>query len=133
LDHCAESPDDQETRPFRRVPTLAVDEQNLGEITNVEEFPGERLVVCRNPLVGSQRGPQAPRNCSPRPRPISPRSLTAWSTARCSVADQIGLVVGPALKRFRMKKHFQIAITDTTFTYTRDTAGIAAEAALDGF
>jgi hypothetical protein len=48
-------------------------------------------------------------------------------------ADQIGLAVGPALKRYRMRKHFQIAITDTTFTYTRDTAGIAAEAALDGF
>ena len=48
-------------------------------------------------------------------------------------AAQIGLAVGPALKRYRMKKHFQIEITDTTFTYTRDTAGIDAEAALDGF
>jgi hypothetical protein len=48
-------------------------------------------------------------------------------------ADLIGLAVGPALKRYHVKKHFQIAITDTTFTYTRDTAGIAAEAALDGF
>ena len=47
-------------------------------------------------------------------------------------ADLIGLAVGPALKRYRMKKHFQIAITDTTFTYTRDTATINAEAALDG-
>jgi len=48
-------------------------------------------------------------------------------------AAQIGLAVGPALKRYRMKKHFQIEITDTTFTYARDTAGIAGEAALDGF
>jgi hypothetical protein len=44
-----------------------------------------------------------------------------------------GLAAGPALKRYRMKKHFQIEITDTTFTHTRDTATIAAEAALDGF
>ncbi len=48
-------------------------------------------------------------------------------------ADQIGLVVGPALKRYRMRKHFEIEITDTTFTYTRESDGIAAEAALDGF
>jgi hypothetical protein len=108
------------------------DEQNLGEITDVEEFPGERLVVCRNPLVGAQRA---------RTRE---ELLAATETDLAQIAhrvehgtllgaDQIGLAVGPALKRFRMKKHFQITITDTTFTYTRDTAGIAAEAALDGF
>jgi hypothetical protein len=48
-------------------------------------------------------------------------------------ADQIGLAVGPALKRYRMRKHFQITITDTTFTYTRKSEEIAAEVALDGF
>src|SRR5665811_2232528 len=48
-------------------------------------------------------------------------------------ADLIGLATGPALKRYRMRKHFQTTITDTTFTYTRKTAEIAAEAALDGF
>ena len=108
------------------------DEQNLGEITGVEEFPGERLIVCRNPLVGAQR--------------VRKREelLAATETDLAQIAhrvehgtllgaDQIGLAVGPALKRFRMRKHFQIEITDTTFTYTRDTAGIAAEAALDGF
>ena len=47
-------------------------------------------------------------------------------------AAQIGRR-GQALKRYRMRKHFQVQITDMTFTYTRDTAGIAEEAALDGF
>ena len=108
------------------------DEQNLGEITDVQEFPGERLIVCRNPLVGAQRA---------RTRS---ELLAATETDLAAIAhrvdhgtlhgaDLIGLAVGPALKRYRMRKHFQIAITDTTFTYTRDTAGIAAEAALDGF
>ena len=108
------------------------DEQNLGEITDVEEFPGERLIVCRNPLVGAQRA---------RTRE---ELLAATETDLAQIAhrvdqgtllgaDRIGLAVGPALKRYRMRKHFQITITDTTFTYTRDTAGIATEAALDGF
>ena len=48
-------------------------------------------------------------------------------------ADQIGLAVGPAVKRYRMKKHFQLTITDTTFTYERKREQIASEAALDGF
>ena len=108
------------------------DEQNLGEITDVEEFPGERLIVCRNPLVGAQRA---------RTRE---ELLAATETDLAQIAhrvdqgtllgaDRIGLAVGPALKRYRMRKHFQITITDTTFTYTRDTTAIATEAALDGF
>jgi transposase len=48
-------------------------------------------------------------------------------------ADQIGLAAGPALKRHKMRKHFEVAITDTTFTYQRKSEQIAAETALDGF
>jgi transposase len=108
------------------------DEQNLGEITNVEEFPGERLVVCRNPLVGSQRARKREELLAATETDLA---AIAYRVKHGTLlgADQIGLAVGPVLKRFRMKKHFQIAITDTTFTYTRDTAAIAAEAALDGF
>ena len=47
-------------------------------------------------------------------------------------ADQIGLAVGPALRRYKVKKHFQVQITDTTFTYQRKTEQIETEAALDG-
>jgi transposase len=50
-----------------------------------------------------------------------------------TAADQIGLAVGPALKLHKMRKHFQLTITDTTFTYERKTEQIASEAALDGF
>jgi transposase len=108
------------------------DEQNLGELTNVDEFPGERLIVCRNPLVGAQRERKREE------------LLTATETDLAALkarvdrgtllgAAQIGLAVGPALKRYRMKKHFQIEITDMSFTYARDSARIAQEAALDGF
>lgn len=108
------------------------DEQNLGEITDVAEFPGERLIVCRNPLVGAQRAHK-------REELLAATEIDLAAIAHrvdhgtLLGADLIGLAVGPALKRYRVKKHFQITITDTTFTYTRDTPGITAEAALDGF
>jgi hypothetical protein len=108
------------------------DEQNLGEITDVEEFPGERLVVCRNPLVGAQRARTRSELLAATETDLA-AIADRVQNATLLGADQIGLAVGPALKRYRVKKHFQIEITDTTFTYNRKTEQIAAEAALDGF
>lgn len=108
------------------------DEQNLGEITSVDEFPGERLVVCRNPLVGAQRARTREELLAATETDLALLKARV-DGGTLSGADQIGLAVGPALKRYRMKKHFQIAITDTTFTYTRNLDTINAEAALDGF
>ena len=108
------------------------DEQNLGEITNADDFPGERLVVCRNPLVGSQRARKREELLAATETDLA---LIKARVDRGTLlgAAQIGLAVGPALKRYRMRKHFQIEITDTDFSYARDTTGIAEEAALDGF
>jgi hypothetical protein len=108
------------------------DEQNLGEITDPDEFPGERLVVCRNPLVGAQRARKRSELLAATEQDLA---LIKARVDRGTLlgAAQIGLAVGPVLKRYRMKKHFQIEITDTDFTYTRDRTGIAEEAALDGF
>jgi hypothetical protein len=108
------------------------DEQNLGEITDVDGFPGERLIVCRNPLVGAQRARKREELLAATETDLA-QIAHRVDHGTLLGADQIGLAVGPALKRYRMRKHFQIEITDTTFTYTRDTAGIATEAALDGF
>jgi Transposase DDE domain len=108
------------------------DEQNLGEITDADVFPGERLVVCRNPLVGQLRARKREELLAATETDLA---LIKARVDRGTLlgAAQIGLAVGPALKRFRMRKHFHIEITDTDFTYARDTAGIAEEAALDGF
>jgi hypothetical protein len=108
------------------------DEQNLGEITDVAEFPGERLIVCRNPLVGSQRARKREDLLAATETDLA-QIAHRVDHGTLLGADQIGLAVGPALKRYRMRKHFQITITDTTFTYTRNTDTINAEAALDGF
>jgi hypothetical protein len=108
------------------------DEQNLGEITDPDAFPGERLVVCRNPLIGSQRARKREELLAATETDLAAIKARVDRGTLLGAA-QIGLAVGPALKRYRMKKHFQIEITDTEFTYARDTTGIAAEAALDGF
>jgi transposase len=108
------------------------DEQNLGEITDVAEFPGERLVVCRNPLVGAQRARKREELLAATETDLA-QVADRVNNGTLLGADLIGLAVGPVLKRYRMKKHFQITISDTTFTYTRNTDTIAEEAALDGF
>jgi hypothetical protein len=108
------------------------DEQNLGEITDPDEFPGERLIVCRNPLVGAQRARKREELLAATETDLAQIAARVVH-GTLQGADKIGLAVGPALKRYRMKKHFQIEITDTTFTYSRKSEEIAAEAALDGF
>ncbi len=108
------------------------DEQNLGEITAPEDFPGERLVVCRNPLVGAQRARKREELLTATEEDLAAIKARVDRGLLLGAA-QIGLAVGPALKAHRMKKHFQIEIDDMTFTYTRDTKGIEEETALDGF
>jgi hypothetical protein len=108
------------------------DEQNLGEITDATEFPGERLVVCRNPLVGAQRARKREELLAATETDLAQIAYRV-TNGTLTGADLVGVAVGPALKRYRMKKHFQVTITDTTFTYQRKTDEIAAEAALDGF
>jgi hypothetical protein len=108
------------------------DEQNLATITDAKDFPGERLVVCRNPLIAAQRMRKREELLAATETDlaqIAQRVVNGTLTG----ADQIGLAVGPAVKRYRMKKHFELAITDTTFTYQRKSGQIATEAALDGF
>ncbi len=106
------------------------DQTNLAEIT-AEDYPGGGLVVCRNPLVGAERTRKREELLAATEQGLAQIAdrVTRGTLHR---ADQIGLAVGPAVKRYRMKKHFDLQITDTTFTYARKTEQIAAEAALDG-
>ncbi len=107
------------------------DQTNLAEITAPEDYPGERLVVCRNPLVAAERTRKRDDLLEATERglaDIADRVKRGTLTG----ADQIGLAVGPAVKRYRMKKHFELQITDTGFIFARKTEQIQAEAALDG-
>ena len=108
------------------------DQTNLAEITAPEQFPGERLIVCRNPLVAAERARKRAELLAATEKALA-EIASRVERGTLQGADQIGLAVGPALKRHRVKKHFHIHITDESFTYERDHEQIAAEAALDGF
>jgi transposase len=108
------------------------DEHNLAQITAPEDFPGERLIVCRNPLVATQRARKREQLLAATEQDLAGIAARVVN-GTLHGADQIGLAVGPAVKRYRMRKHFELQITDTTFTYERKHSQIATEAALDGF
>jgi transposase len=108
------------------------DQQNLGEITDAENFPGERLIVCRNPLVGAQRARKRSELLDATENELALIKARVDKGTLLGAA-QIGMAVGPALKRFHVKKHFDVQITDMEFTYERKQQEIDEEAALDGF
>ncbi len=108
------------------------DQQNLGEIEAPDEFPGERLIVCRNPLVGAQRARKRQELLDATETELELIKIRVDKGTLLGAA-QIGLAVGPALKRFHVRKHFEVTITDMDFTYQRKSDQIDEEAALDGF
>ena len=88
--------------------------------------------MCRNPLVGAQRARKRDELLAATEADLDAIAYRVQHGTLLG-ADQIGLAVGPAIKRYRVRKHFEVTITDTTFAYTRKSEQIAAEAALDGF
>jgi transposase len=106
------------------------DQTNLAEIT-AEDYPGERLVVCRNPLVAGERARKRSELLDATERGLQEIAVRV-QRGTLTGADRIGLAVGPALKRYKVKKHFEVTITDISFAWTRKTEQIQAEAALDG-
>lgn len=108
------------------------DERDLAEVTS-PEYPGERLVVCKNPLLTEQRRRKREELLAATERQLSKIvAATARLKNRLKGQDKIGLRVGKVLGRFKMGKHFLIEITNTSFAYQRDQTSISQEAALDG-
>lgn len=106
------------------------DEQNLAEIT-AEDYPGERLIVCRNPLVAAERTRKREELLGATERELT-QITERVERGTLKGSAQIGLAAGPAVKRYRMRKHFELQITDQSFTFKAKTEQIASEAALDG-
>ena len=107
------------------------DEQSLAEISS-PDYPGERLIVCRNPLVGAERSRKRDDLLEATERGLA-EIAERVERGTLGGAAEIGLAVGPAIKRYRMAKHFEIEISDADFSFARKRPQIAAEAALDGF
>jgi hypothetical protein len=110
-------------------PTL-FDQQDLAEISH-PDYPGERLVACRNPFLADERARKRGELLTATEDLLTP-VLAAVKAGRLTGADQIGLKVGKVLNTYKMAKHFDLAITDTSLAITRKTEQIAAETALDG-
>jgi len=106
------------------------DEHNLAEITS-DDYPDERLVVCRNPLVAHERARKRDDLLAATERALTDIQARV-ERATLEGEAEIGLAVGEVWNRWRMRKHFQLEITNTSLAFARKHEQIAAEAALDG-
>jgi hypothetical protein len=106
------------------------DETNLATFTH-PDYPGERLVACRNPLLAAERTRKREELLVATEELLAPIA-TAVTAGTLHGADAIGLKVGKVINRTKMAKHIELSIGDDTFTYVRKGDQIAAEAALDG-
>ncbi|MGH3968933.1 MAG: IS1634 family transposase, partial [Mycobacterium sp.] len=106
------------------------DTQDLAEITH-PDYPGERLIACRNPALAAQRTRKRDELLAVTDTALGAIAARV-SAGRLTGAGRIGEAVGKVIDTYKMGKHFQRTITDTSLTYQRDQAGIDTEAALDG-
>ena len=108
------------------------DEQDLAEIHS-PDFPGERLVACRNPLLAADRARKRRELLqATEPKLQEIVHATQRRTRPLRGKDKIGVRVGRVLARSKVGKHFRFEITEDAFRFERDEASIAEEAALDG-
>jgi Transposase DDE domain len=108
------------------------DERDMAEIVS-DDYPGERLVVCRNPELAAERArKRADLLDATETALLKIRAMTEKKRNPLRGQDKIALKVGAVLDRRHMAKHFDLAITETGLSWSRKAEAIAAEAALDG-
>jgi hypothetical protein len=108
------------------------DERDLAEVSS-PDFPGERLILCRNPLLAAERKRKREELLSATEAELNRIvAATTRSKNRLRGKDHIGLRVGRVLGRFKVGKHFKLAIEEDRFRYHRNLTAITEEAALDG-
>ena len=108
------------------------DERDMAEIVS-EDYPGERLVVCRNPELAAERArKRVDLLDATETALLKIRAMTEKKRNPLRGQDKIALKVGAVLDRRHMAKHFDLAITETGLSWSRKAEAIAAEAALDG-
>jgi hypothetical protein len=106
------------------------DEQDLAEITS-EDFPGERLIACRNPALAGERARKREALLAATEKLLAPIAARA-AAGRLAGAPEIGKKAGEVLNKYKMAKHFDVTITDASLTAERKQAQIQEEARLDG-
>ncbi len=108
------------------------DEKDLAEIES-PDYPGERLIVCRNPLLAYRRASKREQLLEATQQELD-KIVQATERPKRALAgkDKIALRVGKVLQRYKVGKHFQLEITEESFNYRRQQEAIEREAALDG-
>jgi hypothetical protein len=107
------------------------DQQDLAEITS-GDFPGERLVACRNPVLAADRARTREDLLAATEKLLAPL-LARVRAGKITGAGPIGVEVGKVISKYKTGKHFAVTITDTSLNIARRQDQIDAEAALDGF
>ena len=108
------------------------DQRDMASIT-APEFPGERLVVCRNPDLAAERARKRADLLAATERDLA-RIQAAVTRKRHPLRGtaEIALAVGAVINKHKMAKHFDLDIAEAAFSFARKAAEIAAEAATDG-
>lgn len=106
------------------------DERNLLEISS-PDFPGERLVACRNTELARMRAHTRDDLLAATQKSLE-RIKARVDAAKLLGQDKIGVAVGKVVNTYKVAKHFELFITDNSFSFARLAKSIAAEAALDG-
>ena len=109
------------------------DERDMAEITS-PDYPGERLIVCRNKALAAERARKREELLAATEAELAKIAANAGRGRNpLRGKDKIGLKAGAVLGRRKMAKHFTLTIADASFSFTRNEASIQKEAALDGF
>lgn len=109
------------------------DQTDMAEITS-PDYPGQRLIVCRNPLLAEQRRHKRRELLEATERELAKIVTAVARTGKpLRGADKIGLRVGRVINRHKVAKHFTVHIGVDSLAYERKAEKIAEEAALDGF
>jgi hypothetical protein len=116
-------------RPFARYSWF--DQQDLAEITS-EDFPGERLAACRNPVLAAERARKREDLLAATENLLAPL-IARVQAGRLAGAGPIGVEAGKVISKYKTAKHFALTITDNSLAVARRQDQIDAEAALDGF
>ena len=106
------------------------DERNLAELSS-PDYPDERLVACRNPELAKLRAYKREELLAATEKNLA-KIKARVDAGKLSGQDKIGVQVGRVVNQYKVAKHVELAIGDTTFTFARKPDSIAAEAALDG-
>ena len=108
------------------------DRRDMAEIVH-PDYPGERLIACKNPLMADKRAHKREALLKATEQKLDKIvQATKRTKKRLRGKDKIGLRVGKVLGRYKVAKHFDIEITEESFSYQRNTDSIAEESALDG-